>query len=1251
MKYKELIQFDPITTVVQLTDSSNSSKAKHLVETYVISETMQAQLSEIVFPQLDLGNTGEHKGMLIVGNYGTGKSHLMSFISAVASDAHMVDFIGNPEVKTAAGTIAGKFDVLPTEIGGVETPFRTILVSILQGHLNKVGVDYVIPSDDTSITNNKEWMAAMMDAYHAKFPGKGILVIIDEMLDYLRALQEKSLVLALGVMRELGEFANARDAAGKPYGLHFIGGVQEAIFDSGRFAFVSDSLGRVAERFRQVKIDRADVQYVISERLLKKSAEQMGMVESHLAKFTKCYEDLAPRMGLFKRMFPVHPDFLATFEKMHCVEKRRILDTLSAKMSALLENDVPENEPGLIAFDSYWADVKKDSTSRTNSDTKSVINSVAQLESKIDQGGLSKMYVPIAHRLVNALAVHRLSQDAIDTQMGLTAKELREQLFVYDDDCATEENPAEALQEQIQVVMKKLMAAVDGQYISRNVNNDQYYIDVKKIVDVEQLIEKRAESLDPERLDRAYFDAIGHLMEVTDVPAYCTGFKIWEYSDIRWFSHKTFRRGYLFFGAPNERSTAQPPRDYYIYFLHPFGSVAFQDEKKSDEVFFRLDNVDADFKKQVAAYAGAIELRDTNTGALKNAFDNRAANILSTKIIPWINSKGLDAFSVTYKGVKKKATAWIHGVDLRDLMGIGPNETLNFRDRVHAVCGYLLEACFHEQAKEYPVFSKYLSAEARNGAIKDSLRLIAGSGTKQGVVLLDGLKLLDGTGSVAVSDSPYAEKVMKMLDDAGPGKVVNRSELIVNQEGRNWFDPEKSRLEPELLILLLAALVYAGRIVLSIPGKTFAATALGELANADIADLVEFSHISRPQAGNAEGVEAVIRLFKLPPGLASQISMLKSDPVTKLQTAVSERIQMAAPLISRLGHGVTFLGIDLLDTCHLPDAMQRVKAAKDLLEKIRNFDTPAKLLAMPLSKAEVDAQNGNVALIAALDVLVKFCYDHIAVVDYFDKAAADCPDDDTWRAEKKSTFEAIRTDIVQADTIEKLTPILKSAEQKFKQLEDNWVAHYTALHGNARLSENDDLKKQQVKNSVTLKKLTDLAAIDIIPKSELDQLQAQINAMVVCGDCNPQHLHQTRICTSCHYSPKNDGTGTNASAALAQMPQLLDALLAKWTALILENLPKVSDQFELLSSGERSEVEGMMSSGKLPSTISSVLLSGLKKALGGLEKIVVNTSEIANRLMALGPCEAPKVERAVLDFFADKTNGHDLAKVRIVFEQ
>ena len=86
MKYKELIQFDPIESVVQLRDADKSDAARQLVSTYVISEEMAERLTEIVIPQLQFDQPADNKGLLIVGNYGTGKSHLMSVISSLAEE-------------------------------------------------------------------------------------------------------------------------------------------------------------------------------------------------------------------------------------------------------------------------------------------------------------------------------------------------------------------------------------------------------------------------------------------------------------------------------------------------------------------------------------------------------------------------------------------------------------------------------------------------------------------------------------------------------------------------------------------------------------------------------------------------------------------------------------------------------------------------------------------------------------------------------------------------------------------------------------------------------------------------------------------------------------------------------------------------------------------------------------------------------------------------------------------------------------
>ncbi len=129
-------------------------------------------------------------------------------------------------------------------------------------------------------------------------------------------------------------------------------------------------------------------------------------------------------------------------------------------------------------------------------------------------------------------------------------------------------DPADDLLSQVETVLREIHKTVSGQFISSNPDNRQYYLDLKKTDDFDALIEKRAETLDSSQLDRYYYDALRRVMECTD-QTYVTGYKIWQH-ELEWLERKAARQGYLFFGAPNERSTAVPPRDFYIYFIQPF---------------------------------------------------------------------------------------------------------------------------------------------------------------------------------------------------------------------------------------------------------------------------------------------------------------------------------------------------------------------------------------------------------------------------------------------------------------------------------------------------------------------------------------------------------------------------------------------------------------------------------------------------------------------------------------------------------
>lgn len=89
MNYADLIRFEPVDSVIQLREADETNEAKRLVETFVISDAMAERLIDLVFKHLRLDLLGDSKELLVVGNYGTDKSHLMALILAIAEHADL----------------------------------------------------------------------------------------------------------------------------------------------------------------------------------------------------------------------------------------------------------------------------------------------------------------------------------------------------------------------------------------------------------------------------------------------------------------------------------------------------------------------------------------------------------------------------------------------------------------------------------------------------------------------------------------------------------------------------------------------------------------------------------------------------------------------------------------------------------------------------------------------------------------------------------------------------------------------------------------------------------------------------------------------------------------------------------------------------------------------------------------------------------------------------------------------------------
>ena len=1177
----------------------------------------------------------DNRGLLIVGNYGTGKSHLMSVISGLAENEELAGLVSNEKVRSTASAIAGKFKVIRLEIGSTEMSLREIVTGHLEGKLADWGVIFQFPPAD-KVRENKTSLEAMMDAFHKKFPDHGLLLVVDELLDYLRSRRDQPLILDLGFLREIGEVC-------KELRFRFIAGVQEAIFDSGRFAHVADAISRVKDRFQQVKIATTDVKFVVSHRLLHKTPKQLAAIREYLAPFAKFYGNMTERMDAYAALFPIHPDYIETFERIPIVEKRGVLQIISFAIKELVGQSVPTDRPGIIAFDSYWSAVKENAAHRALPEVKAIIECSTTLEDKVQSAFPKKIYKPMAIRIIEGLSVHRLTTG--DAPIGLTPEELRDKLCLYHSGVADMGgDPADDLLSLIENTLRETHKTVSGQFISSNKDNRQYYLDLKKTDDYDALVEKRSESLSDDVLDRYYYDALRQVLECTDLPTHIPCFQIWQH-EIEWQDRKAGRLGYLFFGAPNDRSTAVPTREFYLYFIQPFEKPDYRDEKRADEVFFRLTGKDEQITQSLKLYAAALELGSISSGIKKQTYEKKALEHLTT-LTKWLREHIFQAVEVTYQGSRKKFVEWLK------LAGGG---TLNIRDAVNAVASKCLSEHFANRAPEYPRFSALVTyGQGGNAtqAAQEALRGVAHPNrTKQANAVLDALELLDAE-KIDPSKSRYAKHVLSLLKAKGQGQVVNRQEIITSLEpGIEFMLPDKFRLEPLWVCVTLASLVHSGDAVLAIPGAKFDATSLATLAITPVADLLNFKHLERPKDWNIPSLKALFELMDLAPGQAVMVTQGSVEAVQQLHKVINERVEKLVRANQQLASGIPFWGQNLFSDAEVEKLSTLLVKSKEFLESLQAYNTPGKLKNFKYDADDIKGHQSTFARLKEVEQLQAYCAELAQHTQYLSTAEAILHENHSWVAESRQKRTELLTEIrkpAQRESEAFKTDALK----QLKKLKAGYIKVYLDLYRKARLSLTQDKEKKDLLQDYRLKHLRRLATVNSINSVQLTEFDNQIGKLRTGTVLTEKDLENDPKSPD-GFWPSMEDTSVSAEARLNGLKTELEKIHKSWTKSLLNDLadPVIQSHFDLLKPAQKKMLKNFMTAKELPDDISQEFLAAVQQALSGLAKLPVRLDDLKKSLFPDGSPATPAEFKERFNAYLDQIlKGRDAAKVRLVIE-
>lgn len=1219
MKYKDLLNFEPITEVVKFSRTSESDYQKLLVKTFVFSDTFKNHLIPLMIRNLDFNYGGESFGLQVVGNYGTGKSHLMSLVSLLAENAELVDLISDAKPKKDLKAIAGKFKVLRFELGNTESLWEVITFQI-EHYLTGLGIKFSFDGHGPKPYFDK--LLLMMAEFEEKFPNKGFLIVIDEMLAYLkgRSTPDK-LNQDLAVLQSLGQACDKSK-------FKFIFGVQEMIYHSSEFQFAADMLQKVNDRYKDIMITKEDVAFIVKNRLLRKDEHQKQKIKSHLDPFLSLFTDMHGRTQDYIELFPVHPTYFENFEKIRIGKSQReILKTLSNQFSEILEHDVPNDNPGLLTYDRYWEDIQKSQDLMAIPDVRKVKEITETIADKIETyfTGVRAPKKVVAKRIVNACAI-KLLQHELQKQNGTNTEHL------VDDLCLTDKlaTDRDFLIDIIDSAAQQIITATSGQYFDKNTENAEYHLRIEGGINFDQKIKDYASTMADAQKDEYFFKFLEVNLPL-DHDTYRTGFRIWEHN-IDWKSHKTYRDGYIFFGNPNEKSTTHPRQHFYMYFMPIFDDAKKRRNHEEDEVYFIFDGLSKDFKDAVTLYGAALSL-EVRADSSQKAIYRQKIDELNKKARALFDQEYVQITKVDYQGKELPLSGY-------PLPGAGFTKEQIFSN----VASIVFENWFENERPNYPKFTQLNASVAKDNfdrLVKQALLKVASPelANRDGEGILSGLGLWI-PGMLDYSLSPYAKSLLQMLFAKGEGKVLNRDEIIeyVDKSENLWLTID-FHIEAELEFVVMATLAALGEIEITLnSGKSINSTNLNELKDVQKQDFFSFTHIKAPKGLNLAALKAMF-IGMLGRDLSNQLK----DPstYTHLVSVANEWAKRAVTVLNKVQGGYMFKGVEIVSQEQASKYRQHFTAFSGFCDKLANYTSEAKIKNFSFSSDDL-----NKILLAKAEVeQVEKQLLEVVLLNEDIAYLQQCKQYITDAAFKDDITNAINNlaMVLSSDDASKMA-VYKTELNKFKERYADW---YLQLYLKHRISEADNTQKQALLDSEKKAICDILKDADFLSSGQYAQWLNRISKLQPADG----NVNKSLLLTAPYQDFNPLDFEDSESLSVKQLKTDLSDLVGQWTETLKDTLddPMVKKKMNLLDISLQKLLDDFKASSVTLAKDNALRIrNAIMDLHKGLEKVELSLEGMkATFNKPLTPDESIEAFRAYIDQLA---KGKERDKIRIILK-
>ena len=1219
MKYKDILQFEPITEVIQIDQLSKADYRKDIIRTFVYPQYFVETVIPEIVRNLKFGER-EQKGIQIIGNYGTGKSHMMSLVSLIAENADYLSEVKNEQVTEVFQPIAGKFAVCRFEMQ-TQQNFWSIITYQLQQFLDINNVDYRF--DDNSLKMYGDQLDDMMAAFEDKYPDKGVMLVIDEVLSYLRGhAAVGQLDIDLQVLQALGQ----QCSKGR---FTFMYGVQEMIYQSREFAFAAEMLLRVKDRYIDITIRKEDVSFVVQNRLLRKSESQLTEIRKHLEPFRKYFSELHSKFEEYVGMFPVHPAYFDNFQRIRLGRaQREVLKTLSKQFERLKDTDIPSDNPGLITYDHYWEQMMADSALMTIPDFKSVAETVRTVYDKIETNftAARAQQIPLAKRIVNATAI-KILQGELNKHNGAKAEVLVEDL------CPT--NPIaenkKFLVDAVDTCAQYIIRANSGQYFDKDEENEEFHLRTEGGVNFDQLIVQYAEQMSPFQKDEAFFRFLVEVLGIETNP-YRTGFMIYTH-ELPWITHKITRDGYIFMGNPNEKSTTHPKQYFYMLFM-----PIFQEDKKTrnneaDEIYFVMDNLSDEFKTMVCNHGAAFSLMNAADSAQKSVYKGKMEDFF-LKTRRAFEASWLQAVKVYYKNEGKTISTFSLPAEGSSKLEIFNNVTSN-----------ILEYEFVEQTPHYPAFTLAKQTIGRDNIA----RYIQGAFAKivnpeaqnqDGQAILAGLGCF-ALGEISITDSIYAQSVLSMMAARDENHVVNRDEILeFLPNSSNIWRSKDYQIDAAFEFIVLAVLTVLGECEIRLnSGDILNASSLDKLRTLQSDDYFNFAFIKRPKGINLPVIKAITKAF-CGKDLSNRLDQTDTY-VNLVNTAKRYAAEAARVTSTQLQTAIVIAGVEIMDEDKIMTLRHRFTAFKGFCDRLSSYTSEAKLKNMPFDLNEVNKMIENKELLDDFQNRMTVAGDLNAKVSYLTQARQYVPQDGQLA---QSINDAVSrfTDIITNPSDE----LVSAYNTQLDQAKKDYIDYYLKRYREYCINDIDDTKRTEILQSGEYAACQELQNCTLLNATHYTTWRTMFSKL---RKADPQAEAKLQSSPYVDFNPlSNPGEMKTVFELRQELEDVYNIYLQKLKDFVASD--DATQALSLMAQPDRDFANGFLQ-GMQPITgahIARALVEFVTQLLSGFERVEISAADMTNYFNK--PMNVDEAQAAFDKYIYDLCRGKKRDKVRIVLK-